>query len=96
MNLVPGSTSLTADGLVGTSGKSIRIFCIHLVSGATASTTVFNNGTLVGDTARVQVDGTASKSVTVSFAGGMLFPLGCFMNTDANISYCTIIYTEEV
>ena len=95
MNLVPGSTRLTADGLVGSSGNPIRVFSIHLISGATASTTTFNNGTLVGDTAYAQVDGIASKSVTLNFAGGLRFPAGCYMNTDANISYCVITYTEE-
>ena len=95
MNLVPGTIQLTADGLVGSSGVPIRIFSVHLVSGGTASTTTFNNGTLVGDTAWVQVDGTASKGVTVNFAGGVRFPLGCYMNTDANITYASITYTEE-
>ena len=95
MNMVPGVTRLTEDGLVGSSGVPIRVFSIHLVSGATASTTSFNNGTAVGDTAYAQVDGIASKGVTLSFAGGLRFPAGCYMNTDANISYCTIVYTEE-
>ena len=95
MNLVPGNTRLTADGAVGTSGNIIRVFSIHLVSGGTASTTSFNNGTGAGDTALCQIDGTASEGVTVSFNGGLKFVDGCFMNTDANISYCTIIYTEE-
>lgn len=96
MNLVPGSLRLAADGLVGTSGKPIRIFCIHLVSGATLSTTTFKNGTTTGGTAYIQADGIANQAVTLNFAGGLLFPAGCYMDTDANISYCLIVYTQEV
>ena len=96
MNLVPGNTRLTADGLVGTSGKPIRIFIIHLLSGATASTTTFKNGTSTGGTAYVQVDGVSSQGVTLNFAGGVRFPDGCYMDTDANISHALITYTEEM
>ena len=95
MNLLIGNTRLTADGLVGTSGKPIRIYWIHLVSGGSASTTTLKNGTGTGGTAFLQVDGIASSAVNVSFAGGVRFPDGCYMDTDANISYCTIGYTEE-
>ena len=95
MNLMPGATRLTADGLVGTSGKPIRVFQIHLVSGATLSTTLFKNGTSTGGTSYIQVDGTASKGVTWESKNGVLFPSGCYMDTDANISFCVIVYTEE-
>ncbi len=95
MNLVPGSQRLTADGVVGTSGNPIRVFHIHLNSGATASTTLFRNGTGTGDTEYIQVDGLSSKSVNVGFTGGLRFPAGCYMDTDANIDYCTVCYTEE-
>lgn len=95
MNLVPGTVRLTEDSLVGTSGKPIRIFSIHLVSGGTLSTTTFKNGTSTSGTAWVQVDGLASSGVTLNFAGGVRFPAGCYMDTDANISYCTVTYTEE-
>ena len=95
MNLVIGNTRLTADGLVGTSGKPIRVYWVHLVSGATASTTTLKNGTGTGGTAYCQVDGVASSGVLLNFAGGMRFPDGCYMDTDANISYAVIGYTEE-
>ena len=95
MNLVIGDVRLTADGLVGTSGKPIRVYWIHLVSGATLSTTTLNNGTGADDTAYVQVDGVANQGVLLNFAGGCRFPDGCYMNTDANIEYALIGYTEE-
>jgi hypothetical protein len=96
MNLMPGVTRLTADGVVGTSGQKIRVFQIHLVSGGTLSTTTFKNGTTTGGTAYIQVDGTASKGVTWESKNGILFPNGCFMDTDANITFCAISYTEEM
>lgn len=96
MNLVPGITRLTADGAVGTSGRAIRVFSIELISGATASTTSFKNGTSTAGTAYAQVDGLANSSVVVNYAGGKLFPSGCYMDTDANISYCTVVYSEEL
>ena len=95
MNLVPGSTRLTADGLVGSSGNPIRVFMIHLLSDTTASTTALNNGTLSTDTVYIQVDGIASKGVTLNFAGGLRFPDGCYLNADANIVSAVVTFTEE-
>lgn len=95
MNLVPGVVRLTADGLVGSSGKPIRVFVIHLVSGGTLSTTTFKNGADASGTTWFQADGVASSGQTWNFAGGFRFPAGCFMDTDANISYATISFTEE-
>jgi len=90
-----GTQRLTKDGSVGVSGKPVRVYWIHLVSGATASTTSFKNGTSTAGTAYIQADGLVSKGVTLNFAGGVLFPSGCYMDTDANISYCTVGFTME-
>ena len=92
---VPGNVTLSSDNVVGTSGKPIRVFHIHLVSGGTLSTTIFKNGTTTGGTAYLQADGVANKGSDLDFHYGVRFPNGCFMDTDANISYCTISYTEE-
>ena len=92
---IPGNVRLTGDALVGTSGHKIRVFSIHLVSGGTLSTTLFKDGTSTSGTSYIQVDGVANKGVTLDFHYGVLFPDGCYMDTDANISYCTVVYTEE-
>ena len=94
MTIYPGSTRLTGDGVVGISGKPTRVFFIHLISGATGSTTTLENGTSASGTIYAQIDGVASSGVTVNFAGGLLFPDGCFMDTDANISSAVIGYTS--
>jgi len=95
MNLLPGTQRITADIAVGTSGKPIRVFAVHLVSGASDSTLIFLNGTSTANTTYCQVDGVANEGVTLNFAGGMRFPAGCFADVDANINYATVVYTEE-
>lgn len=95
MNLVPGNTRLTADGAVGTSGNVIRVFTVHVVNSGGDSATILRNGTADTDTAFCQVDGVDGTGVTVSFNGGLKFTNGCFLDVGANISYATIIYTEE-
>ena len=94
-NVLPGVTRLTADGQVGATGRAVRIYSVHLVSGGTGSTTTLCNGTLTVDTVYAQIDGTANKGVTVNFEGGLLFPSGCHMNTDANISFASIVFSQE-
>jgi hypothetical protein len=95
MNLVTDTKRLTADGVVGQSGKPTRVYWILLVSGSTGSTTSLKNGTSGTGTAYVQVDGKANEGVLLNFAGGVRFPDGCYMDTDANISYATIGCTTE-
>lgn len=95
MNLVPGTQRVTSDIAVGSSGKPIRVFAVNLISGGTASTLILRNGTDTSGTAYDQVDGTINVSISKSYAGGLRFPNGCFADVDANISYATIIYSEE-
>ena len=95
MNLLPGVQLVTADTSIGTNGKPIRVFAIHLVSGAADSTATLYNGTSASGTAYCQVDGAANEGVTLNFAGGMRFPSGCYFDVDGNISYASVIYTEE-
>jgi len=95
MNLTPGVVRITADSAVSTSGKPIRVFCVNLISGGSASTLTLKNGTSTSGTAYDQIDGTASQSVTKNYAGGLLFPGGCYADADANISYATIICSVD-
>lgn len=91
----PGPQRVTADLAVGTSGKPVRVFSVNLVSGGSASTLILRNGTSASGTTWDQIDGTASMSVTKNYAGGLLFPSGCFADVDANISYATVSFTQE-
>jgi len=95
MNLVPGTQLITEDGVLGTSGKPIRVFSVHLISGATASELTLRNGTLVSSTIYAQETGTADTGATFNYNGGVRFPAGCFVDVDANATSALFVYTEE-
>lgn len=95
MNLLPGTQRVTADIAVGSSGMATRVYSVNLISGGTASTLTLRNGTSASGTTWEQIDGTASQSVTKNYAGGLLFPAGCFADVDANISYATIVCSSD-
>ena len=92
-----GTVRVTADGVVGTSGKPIRLWTVSLISGAGgASTLILRNGTVVGDTAYEQIDGSAaSKATTKTYEGGLLFPAGLYADVDANVGYATFAISVE-
>jgi hypothetical protein len=99
MNLLPGTQQIVGDGdiAIGGSGKPVRIFSIEVISGGTASTVLLFNGTsIVAGNQFGQIDGTASKSALVNYAGGKLFSSGCFLQTDANSAFTTVVYTMEL
>ena len=98
MNLLPGTQQFAGNNplAVGVSGQPVRVYSVELISGATASTVTLYNGTsaVVGNT-YAQIDGTASKSTLINYAGGKRFPAGCYLGTDANTGYITVVYTME-
>ena len=98
MNLLPGTQQIVGDGdiAIGQSGKPVRVFSIELISGATASTVLtFNGIAIVAANQYGQVDGLASKSVVINYAGGRRFPAGCFLQTDANSAFTIVTFTQE-
>jgi len=98
MNLLPGTQQIVGDGdiAIGTSGHPIRIFSVEAISGGTATTLLlFNDTAIVAGSRYAQVDGIANKSVVINYAGGKRFPAGCFLQTDANSAYTTVVFTEE-
>jgi hypothetical protein len=94
MNLLPGSHRLTANGAVGVSGGPVRVFGIHTVS-LTAATIGLHNGTTSGGTQYVMFPGSANTGATVNFEGGLLFPSGCYLTCDANLSHAVVIASVE-
>lgn len=74
------SVRLAADGVVGPSGAVIRVWSATWLSDGTARDLVLRNGTTASDTIYVQEPGTASKTKTLNFAAGLLFPGGCFFD----------------
>ncbi len=95
MNLLPGIQTITADGVIGQSGKPVRVFSIHLISAGIPSVLAVHNGTSASGTQILSITGTANTGVTTSFEQGLRFPDGCYVNVDANITNVTFSYTQE-
>lgn len=96
MNLLPGTQRITADSAIGPSGKPIRLFCVSLVSGGTASVLSLLDGTSTGGTQFVSITGTVSTGTVINFAGGMRFPNGLYADVDTNISSATFVFDYEL
>jgi hypothetical protein len=98
MNLLPGTQQFAGNNplALGVSGLPVRVYSVELISGATASTIkLFNGVDTTAATQYGQVDGIASQSVLVNYAGGKRFPAGCYIGTDANNAYTTVVFTTE-
>ena len=87
-----GYARLTADGVLNSSGKPVAIRTIHIMSGATPGVVILRHGTAVTDTATIQETGTANTGRTIDLGANVVFPSGCFVDVDANVTYVTIGY----
>lgn len=84
------------DAVVGTSGKPTRVFCINFLSGGTAGIVILRNGTSSGGSVFVTENGVISSGKTVPYgATGILFPAGCFLDIDANVTGGVVEYSQE-
>ena len=94
-----GAQLMVADGAVGTSGASVRLFTIHiLAAGADVPEIKLYNGTSNAGTIYVQQKGAASTGKTFEFGEeGFLFPDGCFYEevTDAHVTSTLIEFQKE-
>jgi hypothetical protein len=82
-----GSYRVTADGYAGPAGP-VRVHNIIVKSTGTAAVVSVLNG-LAGD-AMDQINGTISQAVIRNYEGGLVFPLGCYIDLDANTSYVVV------
>ena len=76
----PGSHYLAADGAIGVSAKPVRVYSATWLSDGTARDLVIRHGTIDTDTIWVQNTGVISKTVTINWEGGLLFPNGAFFD----------------
>ena len=94
-----GSVLVVADGVVGTSGKPIRITAIHILSGGTAGEVKLYNGISNGGTLYVQELCTVVSTGNRFSYGeeGILFPNGCYYEevTDSNVTSTLITFEKE-
>jgi len=95
MSLPIGSQKRTTDGVIGTSGKKIRLYGLICRAGGSDAVVALHDGT---STAGAQMDAiniTASTTNRVSYPGGLYLGSGCFIDVDANTSFVVAIYEQE-
>jgi hypothetical protein len=94
-----GAVLKAADGVVGISGKPVRVFGLHVLSGGTAGIVKLYNGTTASGTLYVQQTcGTVSTGNLFEYGNeGFLFPNGCFYEevVDANVTSTLISFRNE-
>lgn len=89
-----GYKVVSSDSVIHSSGTPIAVYGLNLVSGAGGgSKVILRNGTTSAGTAVITYTGVTSEGKSDFFGGvGVVFPSGCFVDTDANIESCTIVY----
>lgn len=94
----PGTqfVSNQTDIAIGPVGRPIRVYDAYVVSGGTAATVKLWNGTSAAGNF-VQIDGIINKSsvLPISSTQGILFPLGCFADVDANSVMLAVSFVVE-
>lgn len=78
-----GEQVITSSGALISSGKPVRVHNITWSSGATAGVVELYSGSSKTGTARWAEAGTANKTKTVNFNGGLLFSSGCYVYINA-------------
>ena len=96
MSLPIGAQQRTTDGVIGTSGKKIRVYEVIVRSeGGGGAVVEFYNNTSATGTPLDIVNGTTSLTVRVPYVGGLVFESGCYVNVDTNTTWVTVIYEQE-
>lgn len=90
-----GSQRLTADGVVGVSGKPTRVYSLTWLSDTTAGYVALRNGTGTDGTIYFYDDGVASKTEIANWTQGLLFPSGCYCDVDANVTSAVVEFVVE-
>lgn len=96
MSLPIGSQKRTSDGVIGTSGKKIRLYGL-VVRGGSGGATVVNvyDGTSTGGTLMDVVNAAQDTTTRAMYAGGLQLPSGCFLDVDSNTDFVTAIFEQE-
>lgn len=93
-----GQSTITVSGVLGTSGKPCRVFGYTLKSGAGGPGILqLFDGTDTTKQERWYGTGNVGTGSIVIFpAEGKYFPIGCYVNLDANVTYVDIDYRQEI
>lgn len=91
-----GSQLITADGVVGTSGASIRVYSINILSAAGGAGVVqLRLGTGASGTIQIQETGNTNDGKTIEFGTiGAFFPTGCYCDIDSNTTSVLVNYVQ--
>jgi hypothetical protein len=88
-----GFSRIVADGVLSTSGEPVAIYGMNIISGGTAGVVNLRDGTAVSGAINIQEKGTASQGKSINYGGhGIVFPNGCYVDIDANVTSVTISY----
>ena len=92
-----GSVRITAAGVVGVSGKPVRVFGFTMRSGASGTGFVtLYNGTSTSGTEKYRMGGNTDSSADKVFATeGKHFPGGCYCDLDSDVTYVDFDYVQE-
>ena len=84
----------TDDGILGPSGRTIKVYGMHIISGAGGGGVVaLKNGTTTAGSTVKSDTGTASVGITFDYSTApYMFGDGCFADVDANVTRVTIFY----
>lgn len=89
----PGYQRRTDDGVIGTSGRALRVFGLNIVSGGAGGIVALKNGAVIGATTTISETGTAGGGRYIDFGPeGVLFDGGCYADIDANTTAITVVY----
>ncbi len=93
-----GTQKLTEDGVVGGSGKKIRVFdiIVRSTAGGASTVSVYNGTSSSGVLMDVITTSGANITLHRPFGDvGMQFASGCFIDFDANTSFVTVNFEQE-
>ena len=103
MSLDPGTKTMTAPGVVGTTRSAtandaypVRVYFVSLIAtAATAGTLHLYNGTSAAGTKVLRAHALANSSDTLDVGWGMLFTSGCYADFTTGSMHVAIQYTVE-
>lgn len=84
-----GSKQLTEDGYVDSTNPT-RVYEIIVKASDASTVAVKNANTTEYDSIAL----TAAGTTRIVYAGGLVFPGGCYIDVDANTTYVTVIYNR--
>lgn len=91
-----GSQRLTTDGVIGVSGKPVRIYNVEMLNDASVGELVIRDGTTDSGTIYIKKNGVViADTDTFNWEGGFFFPNGAFFDKDAN-TVAVVVNFEQV